>query len=175
MSTNYKRWRALFLFCLGIFAATAFCMKWMEPGLRQNGQLFTVIGLEIGYSKQQLTTILGGLDSPIKAILRYHLSFDFVFMAGVYPGIAAVCMMGREKTSKRFLKNTLFLLACLQVIAWGCDIVENSYLFSWIKRPIGGNEFGRYHFFVFTKWIIALGAVTIAIPFATRKRPVVNS
>jgi hypothetical protein len=34
MSTNYQNWLKLFLFCLGLFIASAFCMKWMESGLQ---------------------------------------------------------------------------------------------------------------------------------------------
>jgi hypothetical protein len=55
-------------------------------------------------------------------------------------------------------------------VAWGCDIAENHYLFGWIREPMTGNGIGRYHFFVFTKWIIALSALLIAIPFAVRKK-----
>ncbi len=172
MTTNYKRWRALFLFCLGVFAGTAFCMKWMEGDLRQNGQLFTIIGLEISYSKEKLAAILGGLDSHVKTILRYHLSFDFAFMAGVYPGIAALCMMGREKARAPLARKILFGAALLQTVAWACDIAENIYLFNWINEPKIGNEFGHYHLVVYTKWIIALVAVMIAVPFALKKRKV---
>jgi len=170
MTTNYKRWRALFLFCLGVFGGTAFCMKWMEGDLHQNGQLFTIIGLEISYSKEKLAAILGALDPSVKTILRYHLSFDFAFMAGVYPGIAALCMMGREKTVNLPARRILFAAASLQIVAWVCDIAENLYLFNWINEPTIGDEFGRYHLAVYTKWVIALVAVLIAIPFAVRKK-----
>lgn len=170
MSINYKRWQKLFLFCFGLFASAAFCMKWMEGDFWQGGQKFTIIGLEITDSKDEVTAILSGLDEHVKTILRYHLSFDFAFMAGVYPGIAALCMMAREKTSKALLRKILFALAALQTVAWGCDIAENYYLLEWIKNPVIGNEFGLYHFIVFAKWGIALTAALIAIPLAIRKR-----
>src|SRR5687768_16472951 len=140
MTANYRRWRALFLLCLGIFAGTAFCMKWMEEDLVYNGRTFTIIGLEISYSKQELSTILAGIDGKVKTILYYHLSFDFVFMAGVYPGIAAVCMMARERCSRPLWKKVLLILALLQSLACICDIVENCYLLQWIKEPVIGNE-----------------------------------
>ncbi len=170
MSINYKRWQKLFLFCFGLFASAAFCMKWMEGDFWQGGQKFTIIGLEITDSKDEVTAILSGLDEHVKTILRYHLSFDFAFMAGVYPGIAALCMMAREKTSKSLLRKILFALAALQTVAWACDIAENYYLLEWIKNPVIGNEFGLYHFIVFAKWGIALTAALIAIPLAMRKR-----
>ncbi len=173
MSINYKQWQKLFLFCLGLFAGTAFCMKWMESDFWQGGQKFTIIGLEISDSKEKVAAILAGLDKHVKTILRYHLSFDFAFMAGVYPGIAALCMMARDKSANSIIRKTFFVFASLQIVAWGCDIVENYYLLKWIKTPIIENEFGLYHFIVFAKWIIALAGALIAIPFAIRKRKAV--
>ena len=169
MVTNYKGWKKLFLFCLGLFAGTAFCMKWMEGDFLQNGAKFTIIGLEVSYPKEKVATILAGLDGTVKTILRYHLSFDFAFMAGVYPGIAALCIMARAKSSNSILRKVLVAFALLQLIAWGCDIAENNYLFRWIKNPTIGNEFGFYHLVVYTKWIIALAGALIAIPLAVKK------
>lgn len=170
MSTNYKGWQKLFLLCLGLFTGTAFCMKWMEGDLVQNGQPFTIIGLEISYPKEKVASILAGLDEHIRTVLSYHLNFDFAFMAGVYPGIAALCMMAREKASNSILRKTLFALALLQAVAFGCDIAENCYLLGWMKTPVINNEFALYHFIVAAKWIIALTAALIAIPLAFRKR-----
>jgi hypothetical protein len=170
MNLKYKRWQKLFFWCLGIFIASAFCMKWMEPDLVSGGRSFTVIGLEITYTKQELAAILGGLDDTVKAILRYHLSFDFMFMAGVYPGIAALCMMGREKAASKTLKKILGALAVLQLLAWGCDIFENVCLLTWIKDPIIGNEFGYYHVIVWTKWILALTGALVSIPVCLKRK-----
>ena len=170
MNTNYKRWQKLFLFGLGLFAGTAFCMKWMEDDLWHNGQKFTIIGLEISYSKEKVAFILSGLDEHIKTIMRYHLSFDFALMAGVYPGIAALCMMAREKSPSLALKRMLFVLAALQTIAWGCDIAENCYLLTWMKDPVRKNDFEVYHFIVAAKWLIAITAALVAIPLVLKKR-----
>lgn len=170
MITNYKRWQKLFLFTLGLFAGTAFCMKWMESDFIQNGEEFTIIGLEISYPQEKVAAILRGLDIRVKTILRYHLYFDFAFMAAVYPGIAALCMMAGEKTRGRNLRKVLFILAALQTVAWGCDIAENCYLLKWIRHPVIGNEFGFYHGVVYAKWLIALAGVLVAIPPAIRKR-----
>jgi hypothetical protein len=145
-------------------------MKWMEGDFIQNGEKFTIIGLEISYTKEKTATILSGLDSHVKAILRYHLSFDFAFMAGVYPGIAALCMMARGKSASPVLKKILFVLAASQILAWGLDIAENYYLLKWIKNPVIGNEFGLYHFIVAAKWLIAITGAFIAIPLAIKKR-----
>ncbi len=170
MSSNYRRWQVLFLFCMGLFGASAFCMKWMESGFLQGGQPFTVIGLEIGYPREKVAVILAGLDDHVKTILRYHLNFDFVFMAGVYPGIAALCMMSKDKSGNAALRKILIVLAVLQIVAWGCDIFENGCLLKWIRDPDIGNEFRLYHLVVATKWIIALIGAFVAIPLAARRR-----
>jgi hypothetical protein len=170
MIYNYKFWQRLFLFSLGLFAGAAFCMKWMEGDFLQNGEKFTVIGLEISYTKEKVASILAGLDEHVKTILRYHLSFDFVFMAGVYPGIAALCMMARSKLAGEGIRKILLAFAVLQMVAWGCDIFENYCLLKWIKNPVIGDDFNFYHLVVSAKWIIALAGALLAIPLALRKR-----
>ena len=97
MALRYNNWQSFFIFCLGLFLGTAFCMKWMEADLRVNGEKFTIIGLELFYSKQKVAHIMASLDYRVQTILKYHLFFDFAFMAGAYPGIASLCMMAREK------------------------------------------------------------------------------
>jgi hypothetical protein len=163
MTLSNQRWRKLFLFCLGLTVASTLCMKWMESDFRVGGQLFTIMGLELFYSKDKVMAVLTGMDGHVKTILDYHLHFDFVFMAGIFPGIAALCMMAREKVSAVGLRKLLFVMACLQLPAWGCDITENSYLLHWIKDPAIGDDFGFYHFIVASKWIIALAGALLAI------------
>lgn len=170
MSTTGQKWQKLFLFSLGLFVAAAFCMKWMENDFVQGTRKFTIIGLELFYSKEKVSVVLAGLDEHVKTILRYHLSFDFVFMAGAYPGIAALCMIGRKKSVSGILKKILFVLAILQVLAWGCDIFENLCLLKWINNPAIGSDFSFYHLIVAAKWIMALMGALVAIPFALRSR-----
>ncbi len=170
MNSGYKNLQKLFIGCLGLFIGTAFCMKWMESDFVQNNSVFTIIGLEISYPREKVISILSGMDEQVKTILQYHLFFDFAFMAGVYPGIAALCMMARYKVSNPILKKVLLVFALLQVVAWGCDIYENLCLLKWIKKPSIGNEFTIYHVAVAAKWIIALCAALLAIPVALRRR-----
>lgn len=174
MTANRKFLQRTFLFCFGLFAASAFCMKWMEADFIQAGEKFTIIGLEISYPKEKVSVILAGLDDHVKAILRYQLVFDFVFMAAVYPGIAALCLMARNKSTGSLLKKALLTLAFLQITAWCFDILENYYLLKWVNDPVIGNEFGFYHFVVAAKWIIALTGVLLAIPLALRKKRVIQ-
>ncbi|MEI9912492.1 MAG: hypothetical protein WDO71_24270 [Bacteroidota bacterium] len=156
MNVSDKQWKNLFLVCAGLFIGAAFCMKWMEGDLLVNGEKFTIMGLELFYSKEKVMALLGNPGDPIKTILNYHLHFDFAFMAGVFPGIAALCMMVRGKVRSSVFKKMLFLLALLQLAAWAGDIYENLSLIKWVKEPVIGDEFALYHFIVAAKWIIAL-------------------
>src|SRR5688572_8461448 len=114
MSVTTKSWKNLFLFCLGLALGAAFCMKWMESDFWAGNEKFTIIGLELSYSKEKLILILTSLDHRVETILRYHLVFDFAFMAGVYPGISALCIMARHKIASKGLRRLLQWLAVLQ-------------------------------------------------------------
>jgi hypothetical protein len=163
MKNDLPRWQRLFLFCLGLFIAAAFAMKWMENDLLFNNEKISIFGLELFYPKEKIVEIFFGINDKVKTILGYHLSFDFIFMAGCYPGIACLCMMSREKVKSKNLKMILFLLASLQLGAWAFDITENYYLLKWLKNPVIGEEFGFYHIVVYSKWIIALTGALLAI------------
>ena len=175
MNLSYNRWKKLLIFCMGLAISATFCMKWMENDFWVKGEKFTIIGLELFYPKEKVIAILSNLDGHVKTILNYHLHFDFAFMAGIFPGIAALCMMGREKVISNRLKKILFVLASIQLLAWAGDITENLYLIKWVNQPAIGNEFALYHFIVAAKWIIALiafifSAVVLLLRFKTKRR-----
>lgn len=163
MAQHGNRWNKLFLFCAGLFLASSFAMKWMEADLVYNNEKISIFGLELFYSKEKIIEIFTGITDKTKTILEYHLSFDFIFMAGCFPGIACLCMMAMYKVKPAGLKKILFILACLQLFAWVFDIIENFYLLKWIKHPGIGNEFGFYHAVVYSKWTIALTAALTSI------------
>jgi len=157
------KWNRLFLFCLGLFIAGAFTMKWMEADLIYNNEPISIFGLELFYPADKIISIFLGIDAKVKIILSYHLIFDFIFMAGVYPGIACLCMMAAERISMKSIKRVLFILAFLQIAAWIFDIVENYHLLKWLKNPVIGDEFGFYHIVVYSKWVIALTGAIVAL------------
>lgn len=163
MKSKSISWNRLFLFCLGLFIAATFTMKWMESDLVFNNEAISIFGLELFYPKEKIIEIFSGIDERMRTILSYHLHFDFVFMAGCYPGIACLCMMAAEKADRKIIKAILFGLAFLQLVAWAFDIIENFYLLKWLKDPAIGNEFGFYHTVVYTKWGIALLGVVLAL------------
>jgi hypothetical protein len=170
MNLSYYRWKRLFLFGLGLSIGTAFCMKWMEDDLVLNNEKFTILGLELFYTKEKLQGILSVLDDRVQTILRYHLYFDFAFMSGVYPGISSLCMMAREKAASFRLRKILYILAALQLLAWAADILENYYLLRWINEPVIGKEFDWYHGIVGLKWFFALAGALLSIPIVLRKK-----
>jgi len=163
MKNDFLRWQRLFLFCLGLFIAGAFAMKWMESDLLYNNEKISIFGLELFYPKEKIVEIFSGISDKVKAILGYHLSFDFIFMAGCYPGIASLCMMASAKVTNKNLKRILFILAFLQIFGWTFDVIENYYLLKWLKNPLIGDEFSFYHVVVYSKWIIALTGALLAI------------
>src|SRR5258705_14008452 len=112
MKNDFSRWQRLFLFCLGLFIAGAFAMKWMENDLLYNNEKISIFGLELFYPKEKIIEIFSGINDKVKTILGYHLSFDFIFMAGVYSGLLCLCIMSGEKERKSF-KRIIFILGFL--------------------------------------------------------------
>jgi len=163
MKNDLYRWQRLFLFCLGLFIAGAFAMKWMENDLLFSNEKISIFGLELFYPKEKIVEIFSGISDKVKTILSYHLSFDFIFMAGCYPGIASLCMIASAKVASKNLKRILFILAFMQIFGWTFDVIENYYLLKWLKNPVIGDEFSFYHIVVYSKWIIALTGALLAI------------
>lgn len=163
MKNSLYRWNRLFLFCLGLFLGASFAMKWMENDLIYKGRNISVLGLEMYYPKERIIEIFSNIDDKVKTILSYHLSFDFIFMAGCFPGIACLCMMAREKVQLKGIKKLLIIVAFFQLLAWSFDIIENYFLLKWLKVPTIGDEFSFYHFVVYSKWAIALFGAFLAI------------
>jgi hypothetical protein len=163
MKRDSTYWQRLFLFCLGLFIAGAFAMKWIENDLLFNNRKISIFGLELFYPKEKIVGIFSGINDKVKTILEYHLSFDFIFMAGCYPGITCLCMMASAKASVKNIKKILFILASLQIFGWTFDVIENYYLLKWLKNPVMGDEFDFYHVVVYSKWIIALTGALFAI------------
>jgi hypothetical protein len=169
MATNSKNLQYIFLCCLGLFVGTSICMKWLESEFIFKGEKFSIIGLELTYSKDKVASILAGIEPVVKSALRYQLLFDFVFMFGVYPGIASLCLLARNKVQSAQRKKVLCVVATLQLMAWICDILENYSLLKWINHPSIGNEFMLYHFIVIIKWMLALLGAGCGIYYGLRK------
>ncbi len=168
MSAIVTNWKKLFYFCFGLFLASLFCMKWMEDEFISNGKLFTILDLELYLDKEGLLKTVAGLNEKARTIVGYHLYFDFFFMAGVFPGIASICMLVRERVNMKLLRSVLFALAGLQLAAWSFDIYENLHLLKWLRKPETIDGIGFFHLLVKLKFIIAITGIlasAIAILF----------
>jgi hypothetical protein len=151
-------------------------MQWLASDFWLDDERFSILGLELFYSKKEILAVLTQIKQPAKIALNYQLIFDFICMAGFYPGIASLCMLVREKINGKILSNILFALAALQLVAWAFDIVENSYLLKWLSNPeIGGDEFTIYHNVVALKWIIALLGILVACFSLLLKKQKINN
>jgi hypothetical protein len=163
MSANVFNLKKLFFLCLGLFFASAFCMKWVESEFISNGKPFSIMDLELYLGKEDLIKLLNSLDAKASTAVSYHLHFDFAFMAGVFPGIAILCTLVREKVTNKIVNILLLVFAVLQFIAWGFDIYENLHLIKWLRNPssVDGIEF--YHLLVRLKFIISIGGALMAL------------
>lgn len=170
MEPLHIRWRSLFFFSLGVAVSTSFIMEWLGSDFWLNDRRFSILGLELFYSKREVIDVLTQMKQPARIALNYQLIFDFAFMAGIYPAIASVCMLVREKFQNPIYRNLLFALAMLQPVAWAFDIAENIFLLSWMEKPEIGDEFATYHNIVATKWLIALVGAVCSITLAAFKR-----
>ena len=151
------------MLCLGLFIGGFFGMRLLEDDLIYNDAKFSVIGLEIFYSREKIIEIFTGISDKVKTILSYHLSYDFVFMAGCYPGIVCLCMMAAKRINSKTLRKVLLILSFVQLIPWLFDIIENYFLLKWLESPSIGDEFSFYHLVVYSKWIIAVSTALLAI------------
>jgi hypothetical protein len=163
MIANVFSWKKLFFFCFGLLLASMFCMKWMESEFIHDEKLFSIMDLELYLNKADLGKLLTGLDDKTRTIVGYHLHFDFLFMAGVFPGLACICMMMRNKCRNNIMSSLLWLFALLQFVAWGFDIYENLHLIKWLNDPASIDGVDLYHLLVRLKFIIVFGALLVSL------------
>jgi len=144
-------------------------MQWLATDFWLDERKFSILGLELFYSKKEVIEILTQIKQPARIALNYQLIFDFAFMTGIYPAIASFCMLIREDLMSTVSRNVLFALAMVQPVAWAFDITENIFLLGWMDKPEIGDEFSMYHNIVAAKWLIALAGALCAIFFGILK------
>ena len=144
-------------------------MQWLATDFWLDDRKFSILGLELFYSKKEVIKVLTQIKQPARIALNYQLIFDFAFMTGIYPAIASACMLVRENMMSPGYRNLLFALAMVQPVAWAFDITENIFLLGWMDKPEIGDDFAMYHNIVAAKWLIALASVLCAIVLGTLK------
>ncbi len=123
-----------------------------------------------------------GLVSLVKAIsdagdmprITEDLQIDYVFMAGLYPGIAVWLLMLR-RNARKALSTTLLIAALLQFLPWIFDLIENGHLMGVLRGEPLGITVGLFRTMVSGKFFIAFGGAAMALlitigKFTMRKR-----
>ena len=168
----------LWLFLLISFMVTAATTYLMGKQARQFYYLrdtvvlhFSIFDLEFPGSQETIKNILQGIDklatkpgcedclkksADSKKALKNNLLCDFIFMAGIYPFIALLCIATAYKMT--YWGRYIFLgLAILQLVAWLFDILENLYLLNKMKNPDTLSKlYTAYKNIVIAKWIFAV-------------------
>ena len=80
-------------------------MRGLEAGFGAYGKSFYIPDLELFNRKENPEAVISGLGEHIKTIWHYPLQFDFVFRAGVYPGIMVLYLMKKQESSDADLKE----------------------------------------------------------------------
>ncbi len=156
-------------FFAGLALASAVCMKLLEPEFARHEPPFTIIGLELNFKADQLAELFASLQQPTAALLRYHLYFDFVFMAAVYPFIGLMCLRAACRFQGSW-KSFFWILASFQLLALLCDVIENACLLLWMKPEHVINGFTLYRIVVVCKWFLALAGFLTALPVLLRRK-----
>jgi len=151
-----------FLVCFGVMLITSAVMSalarsFFTMGTSKKG--FSMFDLELPSSAISTQHLLSGIDQlggeavKVKKALRGQLYVDFLFMPATYLGILFLCHKVAEKAGP-IGGPVFYALACLQLICWLCDIIENCVLLSFIKRPRPYSNFGFFAWNIMesTKW-----------------------
>ncbi|RPD39668.1 hypothetical protein [Chitinophaga barathri] len=132
-----------------------------RDGLRR---IFNILDLEFPVSDAELAGMIQNMLPGVRKAVRLHLWVDFLFMLGFYPFTAMLCLIIGYKTGIGAYFYSM--MAALQGVAWGCDILENIYLLRKLRKPEPGKQFGTYSFFVYTKFILCYAGLGVTLPVA---------
>lgn len=166
---NINLW-LLFLPFFAIFLITTRVMGKLAKGFYTAippGRPFSIFNLEFPGSDEALTSLILRMDKEVKKKVRKNLLVNYLFMLGVYPGIAILCFIASSRVyaDSPLGSNILQMMGIAQVIPWLCDIIENAILLKKLQKPTPPNP-GTYKVFkwiVGIKFFVALIAVTSTI------------
>lgn len=123
---------------------------------------FSILDLQFPSSENELCMLMSRATPDGRKALRMHLLVDFLFMMGLYPMVAILCLALGEKTGAG--QYFFWLVAALQFCAFLFDILENFYLLSRLANPKARGGFKTYKFYVFAKFILAFMGVAVTLP-----------
>lgn len=134
-----------FLFCItfGLMLLLAFIMNVQSRHFFTKDVVvrkFSIMDLELAATAVELVNLIKGLyelppEQSKKTVnaLKGQLYADFLFMPFAYGSVFILCIKVAEKIQISLARNVFLVLACLQVISWLCDIIENIYLLGKIR------------------------------------------
>lgn len=154
----------LFLPFLAIFIVTTIMMaRIAKKFITKNNRPFSIFNLEFPGSDENLSSLVLKMNDDVKQSVKKHLYVDYVFMAGVYPGIAILCFIAAGAADSEIGSKILLAMGWLQIVPWICDIIENIILLKKINHPlpIKENLYRLLKYLVGTKFFIAvLGVIS---------------
>lgn len=99
----------------------------------------------------------------LKTIPQFHLIFNFIFMAGILPGITSMCMLARYRKLPAAYTKSLAVMVSLPLLAWLADIAEISWLLHWIAHAHSPDGFALFRWIVAFKWLLLNAGMLRAI------------
>ncbi len=134
---------------------------------------FTILELEMPATPTELHNLITGIYHlpPAKSrrslqALRGQLWIDFLFMPLAYGCIFLLCWRVAGKMSLPFGQVVFWFLAFGQIIPWICDIVENIFLLSQLKKnakKMKKTQHRKLLYMEALKWGLALTAFVCAM------------
>jgi hypothetical protein len=129
---------------------------------------FSIMELEVPATSRELYNIIYGLfqlppDASKKSLraLRGQLWLDFLFMPLAYGCIFLLCWRVAYKMQLPVGKYIFLAFAVVQLIPWICDIIENGFLLSQLRRDVKEISKELHHSYLFMealKWGLAITA-----------------
>ena len=159
-----------FIILFTIFLETTLWMAALARRFRQHNKdlgnvPFTILDLQFPSSESELCQLIRDLPKDARKALHAHLWVDYLFMIGLYPAIALLCLVLGDKTGAG--QYFFWLIAALQLFAWLFDVLENAYLLKKLRKPVvkaSGLSFKTYTFYVYAKFILAFLGVAVTLP-----------
>lgn len=161
--------RFYFVLCFGLMLATALWLNRLAKKFHRRAgsgeeQPFTIFDLQFPASEAEMDNLIGHLQPTAHRALKAHLWVDFLFMLGLYPATALLCLIIGAKTGSG--EYFFWLVAALQGVAWVADICENIYCLRKMGPSPTKGGFAAYSFAVNTKFLLVFLGLAVTLPVA---------
>lgn len=127
---------------------------------------FSIMDLMMPLSERELVNMCLTMPESSKTAVRRQLTVDYLYMFGVYPGVALLCGIAANKM-EHIGKWFFWILAAAQLLPWLFDILENIYLARKLRNPVVDEQhpqrFARYIWQVKAKFIIGFAGAICAV------------